>query len=74
MHWRAVPKISIQQYTTVASVVRLQQEVRYVREFRDFMQVTSTAVRNLPAYLYVIGFGSLCYRLIMFTVLSVNIY
>jgi hypothetical protein len=60
-------------FTTVASLPTFPAEPTYVREFRDFIQVTRTAVRNLPAHIYVIGLGSLCYRLIMFTALSINI-
>ena len=59
--------------TTVALLPTFPAEPTYVREFRDFIQVTRTAVRNLPAHIYVIGLGSLCYRLIMFTALSINI-
>ena len=59
--------------TTVASLPTFPAEPTYVREFREFLQVTRPAVRNLPAQVYVEGLGSLCCRLIMFTVLSIHI-
>ena len=60
-------------FTTVASLPTFPAEPTYVRELRDFIQVTRTAVRNMPGHMYVIGLGSLCCRLIMFTKLSINI-